>query len=71
MMLLAFASPFLAIGLVMVLELLETWTLGGPKQPAQPGQPSRWLQSPRSEQHLGAIPTPLPVSPTPIHVVGS
>lgn len=71
MMLLAFASPVLAIGLVMVLEFLETWTLGGPKQPAQPGQPSRWLQSPRTERQRDATPTPLPVSPTPIHVVGS
>jgi hypothetical protein len=40
MMLLAFTSPVFAIGLVMVLEFLETWTLGGPKQPAQPGHPS-------------------------------
>ena len=70
MMLLALASPVLGFGLVMVLEFLETWTVGGPKQPAQPGQPSRWLQSPRSERHPDPIPTPLPVSPTPISVVG-
>jgi hypothetical protein len=37
MMLLAFISPVLAIGLVMLLEVFETWTLGGPKPPAQPG----------------------------------
>ena len=58
MMLLALASPVLGFGLVMVLEFLETWTVGGPKQPTQPGQPSRWLQSRRSERHPDAIPTP-------------
>jgi hypothetical protein len=36
MMLLAFISPVLAFGLVMVLEVFETWTLGGPKRTAQP-----------------------------------
>jgi hypothetical protein len=36
MMLLALITPVLALGLVMVLEVYETWTLGGTKPPARP-----------------------------------
>jgi hypothetical protein len=50
MMLLAFISPVLAIGLVMVLEVFETWTLGGPKRPAQPRAAIAEATSPQKGQ---------------------
>jgi hypothetical protein len=50
MMLLALISPVLAIGVVMVLEVFETWTLGGQNGQRSQGQPSRRLQSPQKGQ---------------------
>jgi hypothetical protein len=38
MMLLAISSPLLGIGLVMMLQVFETWALGGPNEPAHHSQ---------------------------------
>ena len=68
MMLLALASPVLGIGLVMVLEVFETWTLGGPNRPAQP---PRQLQSPQKCKTPGGIPYPATGRPDQMSVAGS
>jgi hypothetical protein len=41
MMLLALTSPLLAIGLVMVLQVFETWALGRPNRPANQSRQPR------------------------------
>jgi hypothetical protein len=38
MTLLAISSPLLGIGLVMMLQVFETWALGGPNEPAHHSQ---------------------------------
>jgi len=38
-MLLAMTSPLLAIGLVMGLQVFETWALGGPNRPTRQSRP--------------------------------
>jgi hypothetical protein len=49
MMLLAISSPLLGIGLVMMLQVFETWALGGPNEPAHHSQqPHSALTIPRS-----------------------
>lgn len=55
MMLLAITSPLLAIGLVMVLQVFETWALGGPNRPARQ---SRQPHSPQTRQAPGGSPHP-------------
>jgi len=68
MMLLAITSPLLAIGLMLVLQVFETWALGGPNRPeGQSRQPHR---SP-TRQPLGGSPHPPTVRTDQMRVVGA
>lgn len=55
MMLLAITSPLLGIGLMLVLQVFETWALGGPNRPARQ---SRQPHHPPTRQAPGGSPHP-------------
>jgi len=66
MMLLAIISPFLGIGLMLVLQVFETWALGGPNRPARQ---SRQAHRPPTRQAPGGSPQSPTVSTDQIRVV--
>jgi len=61
MMLLAMTSPLLAIGLVMGLQVFETWALGGPNRPTRQSRPPH---GPPTRQALVGSPHRPPFAPT-------